>query len=124
MKSHSQVLCVCAVLAFAFAGCGGTENDTRQSQTAESQPVAKPPQEGEQAQMPQDEREVDAMGKRCNASCSVVNAGVPSCPSYIGGTGTTKLFGGCGKACEHAKGDAASKLSAGCILNVCNFTGC
>jgi hypothetical protein len=127
VKSRSQMLSLCAVLAFTLAGCGGTEND-QQPQTSESpaegQPSITQPQDGEQAQVPHEEGKVEAMGKRCNASCSVVSVGGTSCPATIGGTGSTSFMGGCNKACNKAEGDAASKLPPGCAINVCNFSGC
>ncbi len=55
MNSRSQVLSLCTALAFVLAGCGGTENDTQQSQntepSAESQ-LSTTHQEGKQAQEP------------------------------------------------------------------------
>jgi hypothetical protein len=127
VKSRSQVLSICAVLALALAGCGGVESDSQQPQVTEPSAEGQPsmtPQEGAQTQAPQDEGQVEAMGKRCNASCSVVSVGGTSCPATIGGTGSTSFLGGCNKACNKAEGDAASKLPPGCAINVCNFSGC
>ena len=127
MKNRSHVLAFCTLLAFSIAGCGGVEESSRDAQTAEpsteNQPAAAP-SEGTQGQEPQGEGEVQAQGKRCYAACSVVSVGASSCPASIGGTGSTSLFGGCNKACNKAEGDAASKLPAGCVINVCSFSGC
>lgn len=65
-----------------------------------------------------------AFGKRCNASCSVVNVGTGMCPATIGGYGSTSFLGGCNKACAKAQGDAASKLPSHCKIDTCSFSGC
>lgn len=63
-------------------------------------------------------------GKKCWATCTVINVGAGSCPVTMGGYGNTTFLGGCNKACNKAKGDAASKLLPGCVINNCSFSGC
>jgi len=65
-----------------------------------------------------------ALGKECNATCTVASYGGSACPTTISGYGKTTFLGGCKKACSKARNDAASKLPAGCIINACNLTGC
>lgn len=64
-----------------------------------------------------------ALGKECKATCTVAAYGA-ICPSTISGYGKTTFLGGCTKACNKARDDAASKLPVGCIINGCNLTGC
>ena len=124
MKNRFRVLSLCSVLTLAIAGCGGVEEETQpppaNAPAGENQPQVEP---GAQEEAPTD-GEVQAQGKRCNASCSVVSVGASSCPTFIGGTGNTTFLGGCDKACRKAEGDAASKLPPGCAIHTCDFSGC
>ena len=63
-------------------------------------------------------------GKQCWATCTVTNLGSGVCPATIGGYGRTTFLGGCGKACNKARGDAASKLPPDCVIYNCSYSGC
>ncbi len=65
-----------------------------------------------------------SLAKTCNVTCTVVALGSDPCPTTISGTGATTFLGGCTKACNKARGDAATKLPVGCQINTCNKTSC
>ncbi|KYF79884.1 hypothetical protein BE20_40995 [Sorangium cellulosum] len=65
-----------------------------------------------------------ALAKECEVTCTVQKLGPGECPPTVAGHGFTKFLGGCGKACEKARGDARSQLPPGCSIYSCSSSGC
>jgi hypothetical protein len=140
MKRNQATSLSCLTLLLVLAACGVDATDAEKAATSDSQVAAvshfatttsatnsTAAQELETTEASGGTggaTDPTAFGKRCNASCSVVSVGAASCPTNIGGFGSTSFLGGCNKACRKAEGDAASKLPAGCVINNCSFSGC
>jgi hypothetical protein len=127
MKRCSLLLSLCSLVALSAAGCGTEEPDAQapadpSGVTSPAPDTAEAPGTGTSADVDGD---VQQQGKVCYASCTVqrVDPAV-TCPSTISGYGNTTFLGGCNKACDKARGDASSKLPAGCVINQCSHSGC
>lgn len=131
MKRCSLLLSLCALVTLSSLGCGTEEPSSQEQMPATTTPGADSSQEPGAATEPgtgssaeEDER-IRQQGKVCYATCTVqtIDPAVV-CPSTISGYGNTTFLGGCDKACRQARGDAASKLPAGCVINQCSQSGC
>lgn len=135
MKRCSLLLSLCSLVALSAVGCGNEEPEVQSPPEAQvpapsgSNDVIPPepgtatePGTGTSADV---DGEVQQQGKVCYASCTVqqIDPAV-TCPSTISGYGNTTFLGGCNKACDKARGDASSKLPAGCVINQCSHSGC
>lgn len=135
MKMASLCLATFGTLSLMLAACGADMSEPAPSATAQTPITGSQGGASVATSAASDEDRIatdgsggatdpTAFGKRCYASCSVVSVGTTTCLPNIGGYGYTTFLGGCNKACGKAQGDAAAKLPAGCVINICSFSGC
>ncbi len=117
---------VLSALTVLLVGCGAAPAGDPATQQAALTTPAPAPTDDDTIGGGSGPTDPTALGKQCWVDCSVYKSDPagPVCPGRVTGYGKTTFLGGCGKACTHAEGDAASKLAAGCSLDNCTRRGC
>ena len=129
IRTLRNSLVALGALALLLVGCGaetGSEPAAQPAALSTLGPAPTAPTDDDPSGGGGGSTDPTALGKQCWVDCAVVKSdpGGPVCPVRVTGYGKTTFLGGCGKACTHAEGDAASKLVAGCSLDNCTRRGC
>ena len=128
IRTLRNSLVALGALALLLVGCGaetGSEPAAQPAALSTLGPAPTAPTDDDPSGGGGGSTDPTALGKQCWVDCSVKQWDpMVSCPVRVNGYGKTTFLGGCGKACTHAEGDAASKLTAGCSLDNCTRRGC
>jgi hypothetical protein len=126
MKHSTKIGITTLTVMLAAAACSA-EVPNADTVAAESAELAVSPKETSSSSATLDDDSSEKVGtatqalKACSVTCSVTKvAGSAECPSTIYGDGTAGFLGSYTRACRRARGDAAAKLPAGCVIGGCS----